>query len=137
MAGSLANAGKIETNETKFAKQTTNNSSRNLDMRILRCSGSEIAFTNTISREFAALIYIINNERNIFAKIGWRNHQLLLSVKAGLRAGEIANLTWQMLVEPTGEIGTSLELQNRVAKKGSGRVIPVHPELHTALSWRA
>ena len=29
---------------------------------------------------------------------------VLLSVKAGLRAGEIANLTWSMLVEPTGEI---------------------------------
>jgi integrase len=63
-----------------------------------------------------------------------RNRVLvLLSVKAGLRAGEIAHLTWPMLVEPTGEIGTSLELQDRVAKKGSGRVIPVHPELHAAL----
>lgn len=63
-----------------------------------------------------------------------RNQVLvLLSVKAGLRAGEIANLTWPMLLEPTGEIGTSLELQDRVAKKGSGRVIPVHPDLHMAL----
>lgn len=63
-----------------------------------------------------------------------RNQVLvLLSVKAGLRAGEITNLTWDMLVEPTGEIGTSLELQNRVAKKGSGRVIPIHPDLHAAL----
>ena len=63
-----------------------------------------------------------------------RNQVLvLLSVKAGLRAGEIANLTWPMLVEPTGEIGTSLELQDRAAKKGSGRVIPIHPELHAAL----
>ena len=63
-----------------------------------------------------------------------RNQVLvLLSVKAGLRAGEIANLTWPMLAEPTGEIGTSLELQDCVAKKGSGRVIPIHPELHAAL----
>ena len=63
-----------------------------------------------------------------------RNQVLvLLSVKAGLRAGEIANLTWPMLTEPTGEIGWSLELQDRAAKKGSGRVIPVHPELHAAL----
>jgi integrase len=59
-----------------------------------------------------------------------RNQVLvLLSVKAGLRAGEIANLTWPMLVEPSGEIGTSLELQDRIAKKGSGRVIPIHPQL--------
>ena len=63
-----------------------------------------------------------------------RNQELvLLSVKAGLRAGEIANLTWPMLVEPTGEIGTSLELQDRAAKKGGGRVIPLHPDLHAAL----
>ena len=58
---------------------------------------------------------------------------VLLSLKAGLRAGEIANLTWPMLAEPTGEIGTSLELQDRIAKKGGDRVIPVHPELHAAL----
>jgi integrase len=63
-----------------------------------------------------------------------RNQALvLLSVKAGLRAGEIANLTWPMLAEPTGEIASSLELQDRAAKKGSGRVIPIHPELHAAL----
>jgi integrase len=63
-----------------------------------------------------------------------RNQVLvLLSVKAGLRAGEIANLTWPMVVEPTGEIGTSLELQDRAAKKGGGRVIPVHPDLRVAL----
>jgi integrase len=63
-----------------------------------------------------------------------RNRVLvLLSVKAGLRAGEIANLTWPMVVEPTGEIGRSLELQDRAAKKGSGRVIPIHPELYAAL----
>ena len=63
-----------------------------------------------------------------------RNQVLvLLSVKAGLRAGEIANLTWPMLAEPTGQIGTSLELLDSAAKKGGGRVIPVHPELQTAL----
>ena len=58
---------------------------------------------------------------------------VLLSVKAGLRAGEIANLTWQMVAEPTREVGTSIELQDCAAKKGSGRVIPIHPDLHAAL----
>jgi integrase/recombinase XerD len=63
-----------------------------------------------------------------------RNEVLvLLSVKAGLRAGEIANLTWPMVVDPTGEVGRSMELQDCIAKKGSGRVIPIHPELHEAL----
>ena len=51
---------------------------------------------------------------------------VLLSVKAGLRAAEIANLDWAMVVDPTGEIATTLELQDRVAKKGSGLVIPIH-----------
>jgi integrase len=58
---------------------------------------------------------------------------VLLSVKAGLRAAEIANLSWDMVVDPTGEIATTLELQDRVAKKGSGRVIPIHPDLRDAL----
>ena len=31
---------------------------------------------------------------------------VLLSLKAGLRAAEIANLAWDMVVDPTGEIAT-------------------------------
>jgi integrase len=58
---------------------------------------------------------------------------VLLSLKAGLRAGEIVNLSWAMVVDPTGEIATTLELQDHVAKNGSGRVIPVHPDLREAL----
>jgi integrase len=58
---------------------------------------------------------------------------VLLSVKAGLRAGEIAHLTWDMVVDPTGEIATTLELWDSVAKKRSGRVIPLHAVLRDAL----
>src|ERR1035441_8975141 len=58
---------------------------------------------------------------------------VLLSLKAGLRAGEIANLSWDMVIDPTGEIATTLELQDHVAKNGSGRVIPVHSDLRQAL----
>jgi integrase len=62
---------------------------------------------------------------------------VLLSVKAGLRAGEIANLTWDMVVGPTGEIAPVIELRDCAAKKQSGRLIPIHPDLHTALAaWR-
>jgi integrase/recombinase XerD len=39
---------------------------------------------------------------------------VLLSVKAGLRAGEIANLTWPMVVDPADEVGRSMELQELV-----------------------
>jgi integrase/recombinase XerD len=63
-----------------------------------------------------------------------RNRVLvLLSLKAGLRAAEIAKLTWPMVVDPSGEIASSLELHDRIAKKGSGRVIPIHPDLCAAL----
>jgi integrase len=49
---------------------------------------------------------------------------VLLSAKAGLRAGEIASLTWDMVVGPTGEIGGIIELRDYAAKKRSGRVNP-------------
>jgi integrase len=44
---------------------------------------------------------------------------VLLSAKAGLRAGEIARLTWTMVTDPTGAIGTVLELPDHATKKGS------------------
>ena len=57
---------------------------------------------------------------------------VLLSIKAGLRAGEIAKLTWDMVLDPTGEVGSVIELRDRVAKKNSGRLIPLHSELRIA-----
>ena len=62
---------------------------------------------------------------------------VLLSVKAGLRAAEIANLTWEMVLNPSAEIGPAIELYDRAAKKSGGRLIPVHAELRGALTdWR-
>src|SRR5688500_1692055 len=58
---------------------------------------------------------------------------VLLSVKAGLRAGEIAHLTWSMVLTPTGEIGDAIELHDSAAKNGSGRRVPVHLSLRAAL----
>lgn len=58
---------------------------------------------------------------------------ILLSAKAGLRAGEIAKLTWPMLLTATHEISHTIELQDRAAKKRSGRSIPIHPDLRWAL----
>ncbi|MBX3513344.1 MAG: site-specific integrase [Xanthobacteraceae bacterium] len=58
---------------------------------------------------------------------------VLLSAKAGLRAGEIAKLTWEMLLTPTGQVGAAIELQNSIAKKGGGRLIPINPTLRKAL----
>jgi integrase len=62
---------------------------------------------------------------------------VLLSSKAGLRAGEIANLTWDMLVDGNGQISGLIELRDHAAKKCSGRLIPVHPDVAAALeAWR-
>jgi len=58
---------------------------------------------------------------------------VLLSVKAGLRAAEIAHLTWDMVTDPTGDVGTVIQLPDRAAKKGSGRIVPLHSDLQSAL----
>lgn len=59
---------------------------------------------------------------------------LLLSVRAGLRACEIAGLDWSMVTDARGGMGYAIELSDTIAKKGSGRRIPLHPQLRTALS---
>ena len=62
---------------------------------------------------------------------------VLLSAKAGLRAGEIANLTWGMVLNANGQISGLIELHDQAAKKCSGRSIPLHPDLAEALvAWR-
>jgi integrase len=62
---------------------------------------------------------------------------VLLSAKAGLRAGEIAKLTWDMILDPNGGIGRTIELRDHAAKNRSGRQIPVHSQLRDALAvWR-
>jgi len=58
---------------------------------------------------------------------------LLLSAKAGLRAAEIAGLTWAMVLDADGHIGSQIALADYIAKKGSGRLIPLHPSLGQAL----
>ena len=59
---------------------------------------------------------------------------VLLAAKAGLRASEIAKLTWDMVLDPTGNVGAGIELRDAVAKNGSGRLIPMHPDLRQALA---
>ena len=58
---------------------------------------------------------------------------VLLSVKAGLRAKERANLTWAMVTDPSGEIGAAIHLQDKASKGRSGRIIPLNKDLRTAL----
>lgn len=65
---------------------------------------------------------------------GARNElMVLLSFKAGLRAGEIAGLDWRMVLTSTGRVDEQLRIANGIAKYGSGRIIPMHDHLRAAL----
>ncbi len=64
-----------------------------------------------------------------------RDHVVvLLSFKAGLRACEIAGLTWPMVLTPSGRIAQQLLVAGSIAKNGHARQLPVHRELEAALS---
>jgi integrase len=68
------------------------------------------------------------------SKLPLRNRAIvLLSLRAGLRACEIANLTWGMVTTPKGDIGQTLDIHSSIAKKGSGRRLPLHPDLRETL----
>jgi integrase len=58
---------------------------------------------------------------------------VLLGVKAGLRSCEIAGLEWSMVLDGQGSVGWSLNVWDAIAKKRSGRRIPIHPQLRRAL----
>ena len=63
-----------------------------------------------------------------------RNHALILvSVCTGLRAAEIASLTWKMFLDEDGCVGASLNLPNEVAKWNSGAMLPLAKPLRDAL----
>ena len=58
----------------------------------------------------------------------------LLSMKAGLRAKEMASLTWAMVTDAQGQGAEVLHVPNRASKgKTGGRTIPLHPDLQAAL----
>jgi integrase/recombinase XerC len=85
---------------------------------------------------------IINDKqvRAVLAELDARRYPLrdrvmfLLSLKAGMRAVEIASITWAMVTDAEGEIADVIALQNRASKGNrGGRHIPMHPDLKTAL----
>ena len=82
------------------------------------------------AQELNQLLQFANTTRNPL-----RNRVIvLLSAKAGLRAGEIAALTWDMVADAQGRVGRVIELRDCAAKKGSGRLVPIHAELRDALA---
>jgi integrase len=59
---------------------------------------------------------------------------VLLSVRAGLRAKEIALATWGMVTDAEGSVGDALHLVNGASKgKKGGRTVPLNKELRAAL----
>jgi integrase/recombinase XerC len=93
------------------------------------------------SRKLAkrAKVISISDQQLFKAYVGSKRHGArnvvisLLSFKAGLRACEIAGLSWPMICDAGGQVGDSLEISSSIAKKGSGRRIPIHRDLVTAL----
>ena len=61
----------------------------------------------------------------------------LLSVKAGLRAKEIACLKWSMITDAEGRLSDTIHLTDIASKGKGGRVIPLNKELRAALErWK-
>jgi integrase len=58
---------------------------------------------------------------------------ILLSIKAGLKACEIAGLDWSMALDPQGKVSGTINVRDVIAKKRGGRRIPMHSELRCAL----
>ena len=78
--------------------------------------------------------------RAVLAELDTRRYPLrdrvmfMFSLKAGMRAKEIASVTWTMVTDAEGEFADVIALENRASKgKGGGRHIPVHPDLKAAL----
>jgi len=60
---------------------------------------------------------------------------VLLSVNAGLRACEIARVTWGMVLDADGNVSDVLELRDKATKGGKvGRQVPLCGELRAALT---
>lgn len=57
----------------------------------------------------------------------------LLSLRAGLRAKEIAELTWAMVTDAQGDLSDAIRLTNQAAKGKSGGVVPMAKDLSQAL----
>ena len=85
-------------------------------------------------RNVSALLAIASNGREPL-----RDRLIvLLAARAGLRACEIARLTWGMVLNADGRVSWVLDVRDGIAKRGSGRRVPVHRQLRHALAaWKA
>ena len=83
----------------------------------------------TPKQETAVLTYLQTTRYPLRDRV-----MFLLSIKAGLRAKEIARLTWGMVTDAAGQITDAIALPNRASKgRRGGRVIPLNNLLRAAL----
>lgn len=92
----------------------------------MRRHPARVLETADVRRLLAHVAISRNPERNAVV--------VLLSFKAGMRACEIAGLTWTMVLRTDGRIAEHLAVCRSIAKYGSGRRIPVHRDLRDALA---
>ncbi len=79
--------------------------------------------------QIEAVLNFLTGRRNAV-----RNRAIfLLSIRAGLRAKEIANLRWEMLLESSGLLAKQISLIDDASKGKSGRHIPINKQLRDAL----
>ena len=63
-------------------------------------------------------------------RMGLRNQLIfLLSAKSGLRAKEVSQLKWSMVVNSEGTVSNAIHLTNDACKGDSGRVIPLNKDV--------
>jgi integrase/recombinase XerD len=83
----------------------------------------------TPKQETAVLTYLQTRRYPVRDRV-----MFLLSIKAGLRAKEIARLTWSMVTDADGQITDAIALPNRASKgRRGGRLIPLNHLLRGAL----
>src|SRR5271169_4444755 len=76
----------------------------------------------------------------VLAYVSTRRHPIrnrvifLLSFRAGLRAKEIAGLTWTMISNVDGTLADEIALEDVASKQRSGRRIPSAKDLKQALA---
>ncbi len=68
------------------------------------------------------------------SRAGSRNQAMfLLSVDAGLRAKEIASVTWDMVTDSSGLVGDAIRLEDKASKGKSGGVVFMSKRLRAHL----
>jgi integrase/recombinase XerD len=83
----------------------------------------------TPKQETAVLTYLQTRRYPVRDRV-----MFLLSVKAGLRAKEMALLTWSMVTDSAGQVAEVLALPNRTSKgHRGGRLIPLNNLLRAVL----